>query len=69
MMWIYIFHWLIIGPLLIYMALMKNALGSRFYNVIFTMGVITILYHFYKWFTRMNFNAKAQVKDKQVFNY
>ncbi len=49
-----LFHWLLIGPLFIYIGIMKENTPSSIYTLLFTMGAITIIYHFYRWFNSIN---------------
>ena len=50
MSYIYLFHWLLVGPLFIYLGLAKQNTPNAIFNLMFTMGVITIIYHFYLWY-------------------
>ena len=49
MSYINLLHWLLIAPLFIYVGLMKDKTSPAIFTLLFTMGVITFIYHFYQW--------------------
>ncbi len=59
-MLIYLIHWLFVGPLFLYIGLMKENVNPKVYPVMTSLGVIVILYHFYKWYMGLE---KKNVKD------
>jgi hypothetical protein len=49
-MFIYLIHWLLVGPLFLYIGLMKERVDPKVYPLMTTLGVIGIVYHFYRWY-------------------
>ena len=45
---IYLVHFLIIGPLLIYIGYYKEQVDRKVYEALMGLGIIVTLYHFYK---------------------
>ena len=51
---IFLFYWLFIGPLFLYISIKKQETPNAIYTLLFTLGVMFIIYYFYKWFTLLN---------------
>jgi len=55
---IYIFHILIIGPLLIYVGYYKEKVDKRLLDILLWFGVIVTIYHLYKLIINMMVKSK-----------
>jgi hypothetical protein len=44
-----LFHWLVLGPFLLFLGYYKGDVHPAFYTVSFTAGLMTTVYYFYKW--------------------
>ena len=44
-----LFHWLVIGPFLLFLGYYKGEVHPAFFTVSFTVGLMTTIYYFYKW--------------------
>lgn len=51
-------HWLLIGPLLIFLGYYKEEVHPAWFTLLFTMGVIVTIYHFYLWMLYKNYIIK-----------
>jgi len=45
---VYLFHIVIVGPLLIYVGIKRDDIPSIMYPILFYLGIFIILYHLYK---------------------
>ncbi len=60
MSFINLLHWLLVAPLFIYLGIMKEKTPSAVFTLLFTMGVITFIYHFYRWYISINKTPKIK---------
>ena len=58
---IYLFHFLFIGPLLIYMGYYKNDTPPPVFKLILIFGIVVTLYHAYSFAQSMYFKSKLKV--------
>lgn len=50
---IYLVHFLIIGPLLVYVGYYKEKVDSKILDGVMGLGIIVTIYHFYKFISIM----------------
>jgi hypothetical protein len=50
---VYIFHIIIVGPLLIYVGIMRDKIPTIMFPILFYLGIFIILYHSYKVYYNM----------------
>jgi hypothetical protein len=55
--YVYWMHILFVGPLFIYLGLMKKDVPDVVFNSVLVMGVIVIIYHSYKLYTYLQNKA------------
>ena len=51
-------HWLLIGPLLIFLGYYRGEVHPAWFTLLFTMGTLVTVYHFYRWYYNPNRIAK-----------
>jgi hypothetical protein len=59
--WIYLIHFLFIGPLLIYVGYYKERAPPQILNIVLALGVIVTVYHGYEFVKTLNFNSNVKV--------
>ncbi len=59
--WIYLIHFLFIGPLLIYVGYYKERAPPQILNLVLALGVIVTVYHGYEFVKTLNFNSNVKV--------
>ncbi len=50
---IYVFHFLVIGPLLAYVGYYKEKVDPKIFDAVMWLGIIVTIYHLYKFVTIM----------------
>ena len=58
---IYLFHFLFIGPLLIYIGYYKDKAPRQIFNLILIFGLVVTLYHGYTFAQSMYFKSKLKI--------
>lgn len=55
---IYVFHFLIIGPLLAYVGYYKEKVDKKILDILMWLGIIVTVYHFYKFINTLILKSK-----------
>ena len=55
---VYVFHFLIIGPLLAYVGYYKEKVDSRILDSVMWLGIIVVIYHLYKFINSLVMKRK-----------
>ena len=50
---VYILHFLVIGPLLIYVGYYKETIDKKIFDIVMWFGLIVTVYHLYKFINTM----------------
>lgn len=58
---IYVIHFLIIGPLLVYVGYYKEKVDSKILDIVLWLGAIVIVYHLYKFIVVMMNKSKYKM--------
>lgn len=66
---IYLFHFLFIGPLLIYIGYYKEDTPMQIYNLLFMFGLVVILYHLYTFSQSLYFKLKLKMPLEGIITY
>ena len=63
----YLFHILIVGPLFLYVGIIKNNIPNYLYNILLVLGVIILLFHSYLAYTKFIDNRFPWVNLIHIF--
>lgn len=58
---VYILHFLFVGPLLIYIGYYKDKVPKQLFNVLLFLGAVVLVYHLYKFIQSMYYKSKVKV--------
>lgn len=64
---IHLFHILIVGSLFLYVGIKKSAIPSFMYPVLIALGIIIILYHAFKVYTKLNLGINPWINYIHIF--
>jgi hypothetical protein len=58
---VYILHFLFVGPLLIYVGYYKDKVPTQLFNVLIFLGAVVLVYHLYRFIQSMYYKSKVKV--------
>ena len=64
---IHLFHILIIGSLFLYIGITKLNIPNFMYSILTTLGIITILYHSFKTYKKLNMGMNPWINYIHIF--